>query len=65
MQFDVGEQDDELTESLTKFWETESVGIIPEDQLLSADKQKPEVYYNGHNLRDRITMEGRFSTVYE
>ena len=33
-----GEQNDELVESLKKFWETESVGIIPEDQSLPADK---------------------------
>ena len=44
-----GEQDDELVESLKKFWETESVGIIPEDHALHADKQKPDIQFNGHN----------------
>ena len=31
--------------------ERESVGIIPEDQLLNTDKQKPkpEIHFNGHN----------------
>ena len=43
------EQDDELVESLKKFWELESVRIIPEDQSLHADKQKPEIHFNGHN----------------
>ena len=45
-----GEQDDELVESLKRFWETESVGIIPEDQSLNTDKRKPEIYFNGHNF---------------
>jgi len=45
----IGEQDDELFESLKKFWETESVGIIPEDQSLHADKQKSDIHLNGHN----------------
>ena len=44
-----GEQDDELVENLKKFWECESVGIIPEDQLLSANERKPEIHYNGRN----------------
>ena len=42
------EQNDELVESLKKFWETESVGIIPEDQSLPADKRKPDIHFNGH-----------------
>ena len=45
----LGEQDDELVESLKKFWEMESVGIIPEDQSLNTDKRKPEIHFNGHN----------------
>ena len=44
-----GEQDDELVESLKKFWESESVGIIAQDQSLHADKLKPEIHFNGHN----------------
>ena len=40
-------QDDELTESLKKFWESESVGI--EEQQISADKRMPEIYHNGRN----------------
>ena len=43
------EQNDELVESLKKFWETESVGIIPEDQSLPADKRKPDIDFNGHH----------------
>ena len=31
-------QDDELVESLKKFWESESIGIIPEDQSLHTNK---------------------------
>lgn len=42
-----GEQEDELVESLKKFWESEGVRITPEDQLLSVDKRKPEIYYDG------------------
>ncbi|XP_068697018.1 uncharacterized protein [Montipora foliosa] len=45
----LGEQDDELVESLKKFWESESVGIIPEDKSLYADRRKPEIHFNGHN----------------
>ena len=44
-----GEQDDELVESLKKFWESESVGIITQDQSLHADQQKSEIHFNGHN----------------
>ena len=44
-----GEQDDELVASLKKFWETESVGIIPEDHSLHADKRKPDIHFNGQN----------------
>ncbi|XP_068690987.1 uncharacterized protein [Montipora foliosa] len=42
------EQDDELVESLENFWESESVGIIPEDKSLYADRRKPEIHFNGH-----------------
>ncbi|XP_044184801.1 uncharacterized protein LOC122964943 [Acropora millepora] len=44
-----GEQDNELVESLKKFWETESIGIISEDQLRQDDKRKPDIHFNGHN----------------
>ena len=44
-----GEQDDKLVESLKKFWESESVGIIAQGQSLHADKLKPEIHFNGHN----------------
>ena len=40
---------DELVESMKKFWESESVGIIPEDQSLPVDKRKPETHFNGRN----------------
>ena len=43
------EQDEKLVESLKKFWESESVGIITQDHSLHADKQKPEIHFNGHN----------------
>ncbi|XP_044165233.1 uncharacterized protein LOC122949165 [Acropora millepora] len=44
-----GEQDNELVESLKKFWETESIGIISEDQSRQDDKRKPDIHFNGHN----------------
>ena len=45
------EQDEKLVESLKKFWESESVGIITQDHSLHADKQKPEIHFNGHNYK--------------
>lgn len=39
-----GEQDDKLVGSLKKFWESESVRIIPEDQSIHPDKQRPEIH---------------------
>ena len=39
-----GEQDDKLVGSLKKFWESECVRIIPEDQSIHPDKQRPEIH---------------------
>lgn len=55
-----GEQEDKLVERLKKFWESESVGIIPEDQLLSVDKRKPEIYYNSRSYEIGLPWEEDF-----
>ena len=50
------EQDEKLVESLKKFWESESVGIITQDHSLHADKQKPEIHFNGHNYKNSYRL---------
>ena len=59
------EQDEKLVESLKKFWESESVGIITQDHSLHADKQKARNSLQCSQLQDRITIERGFTTIHE